>query len=111
MKRIAFAVVCLLLIQQANAEYCWMIGCKGREGFVMTYITKDGKRESIFRGAAKPAIGSRAELAKFVAMANAPPDIPGEGEYQLGPGFVVEVLEYLRQGEIAHIKVIRDDLK
>lgn len=105
-------VVGFFLTFSAKAEYCWMVGCKDLEGFIVTYTTKEGKKASVFKGSSSPPVGSEATLVSFVSMSNSPPSSAEEGSYNLGPGFVVKILGYVGKGkEIAHIKIINDDLK
>lgn len=105
-------VVGFFFVSSANAEYCWMVGCKDREGFIFTYIIKNGNKESVFKGKELPSKGSEATLAAFIAMSDSPPTKYEDGPYNLGPGFVVKVLGYIgSEKEIVHIKIISDDLK
>lgn len=105
-------VACLFSSFSAKSEYCWMVGCKDQEGFIFTHIVKDGKKESVFRNHRFPSEGENATLAAFVTMSTSPPTKPEEGPYNLGPGFVVKILKYVgKEREIAHIKIVSDDLK
>ena len=107
-----FALTGILSVPSAEAEYCWMVGCKGREGFILTYTLKEGRKQLAFRGSALPPAGSEATIAHFLSMSDSPPSRIEEGSYNLGPGFVVKVLEYVGTNkEVAHIKIISDDLE
>lgn len=106
------ALVSFLLVHSAYGEYCWMVGCKGREGFIPTYIVKNGKKVSVFECGKSPPEGTEATLVNFVNMSESPSNNIDDGPYNLGPGFIVKILGYVGNGkEIVRIKIINDNLR
>lgn len=88
-----------------------MVGCKDQEGFILTYKIKEGRSVSVFKGGALPKVGTEATLGEYIGFYTSPPE-KDEGGPNLGPGFVVKILEYSgKNNQIARIRIISDDLK
>lgn len=106
------AIFALSYSVPSSAEYCWMVGCKGKEGYIFTELSKDGKKECVFKGRQLPIEGSDAELNAFVHMSNSLPSKSDDGPDILGPGSVVTILGYVgKDKEIARVRIISDTLK
>jgi len=88
-----------------------MVGCKGQEGFILIQKVKEGRSVSVFKGGVLPKVGTEATLVEYIGFYDSPPQTD-EGSPNLGPGFVVKVLEYSgNNNQVARIRIISDDLK
>jgi hypothetical protein len=114
--KISIVMACLIPIA-ASAEYCWMLGCKGDEGYVRVERNQSGQYLP-FCGTALPTVGDEAALCAFAylrgeAVAGALGKETNDWEIGslMGQGSKLKILKRIEsQGKVfVEVKVLSDD--